>query len=84
MPTDVQAVLFDKRYYTPERAVAWVRKHDYKPLKKVHTTDQYHRVRLKQPRDDVKYRTKAVSKSIKFIIEVKPRNQNKKKCNVCK
>jgi len=79
MPTDVQAVLFNKRYYTTEKALAWIHKKGYKPLKKVHTTDQYHRVRLKQPKKDAKYRTKEITKSIKFIIEIKPRKKKEDK-----
>ena len=71
MSTEVQAILFNKKYYNLDKVNKWLVKHEYKPIKKIHTTDNYHRVRLRQPKKDVKYRTKAITKTIKYIIEIK-------------
>ena len=45
----IQAVLFDKSYWTTNEARNYLNKNGYIPIKRVHTTDKYHRYRLIEP-----------------------------------
>ena len=46
----VQAVLVNRKYYTPDEAEN-VARHYGKPMKAAHTTQKYYRYRLRNPRD---------------------------------
>lgn len=45
----VQAVIFKKRWYTPDKARSWLSRHNYIPIKRVHITSHYLRYRIKEP-----------------------------------
>ena len=45
----IQAVLFDKSYWTTNEARNYLNKNGYIPIQRVHTTDKYHRYRLIEP-----------------------------------
>ena len=42
----IQATLFDKLYWSTSQARDYLNKYGYHPIKRVHTTDKYHRYRL--------------------------------------
>ena len=64
----VQAILFEIDKWSTLSAKRWLRSHGFKPIKKVHTTDNYHRFRIKEPRDDYTYAIKDIGKGIKLIL----------------
>lgn len=45
----VHSVLFDKTKFSASHARAWLAKHNYKPIKPVHTTEHQHRFRIVHP-----------------------------------
>lgn len=64
----IQAILFDDSLYDTKKALQWLRKHNYTPIKRVHRTNNYLRYRLVEPNDTDRYRTKKITDGIKFII----------------
>lgn len=65
----IQAVIFDKFIWTTALARKFLKKHKFKPIKKVHITDRYYRYRLHNPKKFSRMRTKSVPKwHLKFII----------------
>lgn len=75
--SNLQAVLFDKNYWTKSKASSWLADHKYKPIKPVHVTNNYLRYRLKHP-DDSEYRIINLGKNIKavYITPMKGRGLN--------
>ena len=49
----VQAVILHKLYFNKREAESWVRRHWYKPIKKVHETVNYYRFRIRVPNEDL-------------------------------
>lgn len=45
----LQAVIFDKEHYDTYRAMAWLNKHHYHPIKHVHKTKNWLRYRISEP-----------------------------------
>lgn len=68
--TTLQAILFDNNYYNSDKARKWLKKNGYKPIKRVHKTENYLRYRLKKPNKKKKYRTIKLGYKIKAIIEI--------------
>lgn len=68
--SQVQAILFDRKYYSLNTIAKFLLKHHYQPIKELHFTKNYYRVRLKKPNHNKKYRTKKVKEGLKFIIEI--------------
>jgi hypothetical protein len=69
-PLVIQAVLFDKKYYTPEMARHYLKINKIKRLKKVHETDQFYRYRIREPEDFIEetFRTVPIGKDMKYIM----------------
>jgi hypothetical protein len=65
----VQAILFDKDYWNVKLIVDFLHEHKFKPIKKMHITDQYYRIRIRNPLKTKRYRTKEIMPGLKFIIE---------------
>lgn len=63
-----QAILFDKKKYSLNKANKWLKDHNYKPIKKVHETSNNYRFRLNKPNKNAKYKTKEISDGIKLIL----------------
>lgn len=66
--SEIQAVLFDTEYWTPSSARKWLKSHDIKPMKKVHTTENYHRYRIHDPDKYDHLRIKTLKPNIKIIL----------------
>lgn len=45
----IQAILFDRNWWTIPRAQAWLREHQYEPIKELHETNHWIRARLLDP-----------------------------------
>lgn len=65
----VQSILFDKNYWNIRNIVDFLYDHDFEPIKGMHITNNYYRVRIKHPLKNKSYRTKNISEGLKFIIE---------------
>jgi hypothetical protein len=66
----LQAVLFDKNYYTPSYARHYLKISKIPRLKKVHETDQYYRYRIREPEDfdETTFRTVNIGPNIKYVM----------------
>ena len=64
----MQAILFDRNIYNTKEARKWLKKSNYKPIKRVHKTEKYLRYRISEPSNYEKLRTMNTKKGIKFII----------------
>jgi len=47
----IQAIIFQRDKYTSQDARKWLKKHDFTPIKRVHTTINFHRYRIREPED---------------------------------
>ena len=65
----IQSILFKKKSWTPKKAEAWLKKHNYKPLKKVHKTENYLRYRISKPDKRCRYSTVKFNKSIQAVVK---------------
>jgi hypothetical protein len=66
--TKVQALLFERPRWTPEKATTWAEEHDLKS-EKVHVTDNYVRLRQFAPVRGTQKRTITFGEGIKAVIE---------------
>lgn len=64
----LQSIIFDKKSWTPKRALNWVISHNYRPKKMVDVTDRKIRFRLREPKQFRRFITKDIGNGIKFII----------------
>lgn len=69
MSSKIQAVLFDNKFYNTTDARKWLKKNNYKPIKKVHKTKNYLRYRIRKPKKNKNYRFINFGKNISAIIE---------------
>ena len=71
MSSAIQALMFDKNYYNKRQVQQFLKRNNITPLKAIHTTNKYHRVRLLQPIYDNHhyYRTGHLTTGIDCIYE---------------
>ena len=70
MSTAVQAIIISKEHYSLKSANNWIKLHNLKPIKKVHTTINVYRYRLKEPNENLyNYRMKHITTGIMAVIE---------------
>ena len=68
----IQAVLFDRKYWNTSQARAHLKASGHQPIKRVHTTDKYHRYRLIEPNyNKYHYIIKRGNNHIDYIIQLK-------------
>lgn len=71
MGDNIQAVLFDKNYWNTKNARTYLRASNKKPIKRVHTTDNYFRYRLIEPNyNKYYYLFKKGNNHIDYIIQL--------------
>ena len=68
--TRIQAILFEKDKFDTKTARQFLKKHDYKPIKRVHKTTNYLRYRIRRPKDNTMYRMIDFGDDIKAVIEI--------------
>jgi hypothetical protein len=68
--TEIQSILFNKTKYNSIKARKWLKENNYKPIKRVHKTENYLRYRIKNPNSKYQYRTINFGKYIKAIIKI--------------
>ena len=66
--SEIHSVLFDDKMYTTAEARKWLKKHNLKPIKIVHHTENYLRYRIKDPSLFKSFITKEIKPGIKFVI----------------
>ena len=66
----IQSIIFDKRKYSNSSALLFLKKHNYKPIKYVHSTDNFLRYRLLPVKRTASYRIINFNKYIKAIYEI--------------
>ncbi len=67
----VQAVIFNNKKWTSEKARSWLKSHEYIPLKRVHKTTNFLRYRIKDPSKFKRFTTKKMSNGIELVIGFK-------------
>lgn len=70
MSSEVQSILFDKHKFTTSEARKWMKKHGFKPIKRVDETKAFYRYRQTDP-DKYKYFRMKVTPDIKFVLGFK-------------
>jgi hypothetical protein len=68
MPSNIQAVLFDIQKFNEKDINDWLKKNNFKKIKKIHKTKKYLRVRIVDPKRFKKFRIKKTKTGIDFII----------------
>ena len=66
---DIQALLFNRDDWTPDKARRYMKRNKYEPIKRVHKTDKYLRYRLKHPKK-TEYRTIKMPENVLAVIEL--------------
>jgi hypothetical protein len=66
----VQAVLFNNKQWLLKEARDWLKSHNYKSIKPVHTTLNYHRFRIRSPEEFKSFYTKKLPNGITLIFGV--------------
>jgi len=67
MNSQVQSILFERSKWTYAKAMEWLVKHNYSPLK-IDITNNFYRFRIFPPSMFSRFRTKKVSDGIEFVI----------------
>ena len=76
MSTKIQAILFEKDKFTADKAREFLKKHNYKQIKRVDKTTNFLRYRIRKPKKNAMYRMIDFGDDIKAVIEiVKPRKK---------
>jgi hypothetical protein len=68
MPSKIQAIIFNREYFTRKSANAWLKTHKYNPIKPLHTTTNYYRARLIDPSKFNDFRILKFSDRIKAVL----------------
>lgn len=62
-----QALLFDRRQYNGATARQWARAHGYTPIKPVHLTKNFARLRIAEPRPAARYRMVSLTPHVRAV-----------------
>lgn len=68
MKSSIQAVLFDKKIFTSNKARYWLKKYRIIPSKRVHVTKSYLRYRITNPSLYQRFITKRLSNGVKIVF----------------
>lgn len=66
--SNIQSVLFDKKYWSLPLARVWLYKHNLVPLKQAHITNKFIRYRIMDPKKFNRFRTIKIKNNIELII----------------
>jgi hypothetical protein len=67
MKSEIQAVLFNKDKTTATQNRVWLKKNNFKPIKKSRIEGEFRRYRITEP-NYKKYTTKIINNNLRFII----------------
>ena len=68
--TAIQSIMFEKNKYNTEKARKWLKKYNYKPIKRVDKTKNFLRYRIREPKKGTMYRTINFGDDIKSVVEI--------------
>ena len=68
--TKIQSIIFEKKEFTTTQAREWLKKHSYKPIKRVDITENYLRYRITPPKKNKIYRLIEFGDDIKAVLEI--------------
>lgn len=68
--TKIQSIMFNNKKYDSKKARKWLKKYNYKPIKRVDKTKNYLRYRIREPNEKLEYRIISFNKDIKAVIEI--------------
>jgi len=70
--SEIQSVIFMKKFYDTKKARRFLKRNKLKAIKKVHITENYYRYRIRNPKRYKTFRTKPLKKKrVKVIIGFK-------------
>ena len=70
--TEIQSIIFYKKYYTLELAKSFLKEHKINPIEEVEIKDKYYRFRLIKPNIKIyNYEIKSISSGIRLIFQHK-------------
>jgi hypothetical protein len=69
--SEIHSIIFKKKSYTTSRARYWLKKHNFKPIKRVHVTENFYRYRIEPPEKYKCFATKYITKDIAFVFGFK-------------
>ena len=64
----LQSVLFDRRYYDLLTALCWIKTHNLRPIKNPESSPRFIHIRLADPHQFTRIRTKKITKHIELRI----------------
>lgn len=67
--SEILALVFDKELYSLAKARAWLIKHKFKPIKKVHETKKQYTFFINECKPNVPYIGKQVKPGVKMLIK---------------
>lgn len=71
MTTEIQSVMLKRsKFKNVKNGMKWIKKNKFKPIKRVHKTNNYFRYRLNQPNKYNKFRIKTINNNVKFVIGI--------------
>src|SRR5689334_12709585 len=69
----IQSVLFNRQHNTPSMAAKWLKKEHLNPIKPFHSTDQYIRARINEPKGPMRTVTLDKRNHVKAVVIMPPR-----------
>lgn len=69
--SEIQAILFEKKYWNTLDADLWLKKYNLKKIKPFHITKNYIRARIRNPNKYKYFRLKKIKDNIKLDIGFK-------------
>jgi len=66
--SEVQAVIFDNKKWRTPSAARWLSAHGYRPIKRVHHTENYLRYRIRDPRKYGSFRLTKKEGGIRLVL----------------
>ena len=66
----VQSVRFDTAFYDTDQARAWLKSHEYRPIKRVDKTEHWLRYRILKVVKGAKYRITRIGDGIQMVIKI--------------
>ena len=64
----IQSVIFDKKHYNIQQAMAYLKKHNLRNIKAAHITENFIRMRIEQPIYQNYITRQATDPNVKYIV----------------
>lgn len=68
MANQLQSVLFDTKFYTPETSLLWLTAHGLRSIRPLHSTKKFIHARIRNPSQFQTMRIKRPNDKIEFIV----------------